>query len=413
MFRNYLLTAWKVFTRRKLYTAINLTCIVLTLVVLLVVTALLEYAFFPGGVERKSDRMLQVSSLTLTNADHTATHRSPIGYKIVDRYLRTIPGVEAVAAVSSPQSVSVFREGQISQAVMRRADAAYWQILDFNVVRGALPTAGDVAQGRFVAVLNESTARRLYGSVDVVGQTLNAAGQAFRIIGVVENVLHVNAYADIWVPVTTYPSTAYRQSLDGSFSGLLLVRDTGDLPRVQRAIASAARTVQSDDPKEWTKAYFWGDSKLEMFARGLLGNDQQQDAGATELLALIGGAMLIFMLLPALNLVNLNVGRIMERSAEIGVRKAFGATNRQLVVQFIVENVLLSLAGGVLGLLLAQGVLMWLNAADIIPYLKLNINLTVFALGLVIAAVFGVLSGVIPAWKMARLDPVHALKGVS
>lgn len=413
MFRNYLLTAWKVFARRKIYTAINLTCIVLTLVVLLVTTALLEYAFFPSGVEHRNARMLQVVTLTLTDAARTSIHRTPVGYKLVDRYLRTIPGVEEVAAVSGPQNVSVFRDGQISEAIMRRADAAYWRILDFKLLQGRLPGTADVDSGSFVAVLNAATARRLYGTVDAVGRTLNAAGQQFKVIGVVEDVLHVNAYADIWVPVTTFPSTAYRETLDGSFTGLLLARSADDLPRIQRAIASAARGMRTDDPKSWTRAYFWGDTKLEMFARGLLDNNEQEDAGAGMLLTDIACVMLLFMLLPALNLVNLNVGRIIERSAEIGVRKAFGATNRQLVVQFIVENVLLCLAGGLLALLLAQGVLLWLNASGLIPYLKLNINLTVFALGLLISAVFGVLSGVLPALRMARLDPVHALKGAA
>ena len=60
MLRNYLLTAYKVFMRRKLFTAINLACIVLTLVVLMVIAALLETAFFPSGVEGKSERFLQV-----------------------------------------------------------------------------------------------------------------------------------------------------------------------------------------------------------------------------------------------------------------------------------------------------------------------------------------------------------------
>ena len=63
MLRNYLLTAWNVFMRRKLFSAINLVCIVLTLVVLMVITALLESAFYPTGVEGKSDRMLQVIGL--------------------------------------------------------------------------------------------------------------------------------------------------------------------------------------------------------------------------------------------------------------------------------------------------------------------------------------------------------------
>ncbi|WP_449405685.1 ABC transporter permease [Massilia phosphatilytica] len=158
---------------------------------------------------------------------------------------------------------------------------------------------------------------------------------------------------------------------------------------------------------------FWADSKLDVFARVLLGRQSEADSGAARLLMMIAGGMLLFMLLPALNLVNLNMGRILERSAEIGVRKAFGATSLQLAGQLVVENVLLCLAGGLLGLACARLALWWLEASQLIPYLDVDINLPVFASGMLLAFVFGLLSGALPAWKMSRLDPVHALKGAA
>jgi putative ABC transport system permease protein len=95
------------------------------------------------------------------------------------------------------------------------------------------------------------------------------------------------------------------------------------------------------------------------------------------------------------------------------VRKAFGASSGKLVVQFVVENILLCLFGGMLGLLFAKGALLWLEGSGLIPYLKVDIKLAVFLLGLLITLVFGLLSGVIPAWKMSRLHPVQALKGAA
>ena len=95
------------------------------------------------------------------------------------------------------------------------------------------------------------------------------------------------------------------------------------------------------------------------------------------------------------------------------MRKAFGATSAQLVTQLVLENVLLCLAGGAVGLLAAVGVLWWLEGSGLIPYLQVDFNLAVFGYGLLITLVFGVLSGVIPAWKMSRLAPVQALKGTA
>jgi len=422
MLRNYLLTAYKVFMRRKLFTAINLACIVLTLVVLMVITALLETAFFPSGVEGRSGRMLQVYGIRSFSADYSSVRTTLMGYKAIDNALKPLPldpdaGVERVSAFTVPASVSVYQGDRVSELDLRRVDADYWKILDFKLLAGRLPDAGDDQAGRMVAVINASTARRLFGTTGVaghaVGRTIAASGQQFRIIGVVEDALQINAYADMWAPLTTFPSSDYRNEITGSFAAMLLARDPADLPRIRRAVERAAKVFVTEDPRTYTTTQFWADSKLDVFARALLSNQGRSDSGAGTLLAMIGGGMLAFMLLPALNLVNLNTGRILERSAEIGVRKAFGATSLQLVGQLVVENVLLCLAGGLLGLACTRGVLWWLEASQLIPYLEVHLNASVFACGMLLAFVFGLLSGVIPAWKMSRLDPVHALKGAA
>lgn len=413
MLRNYLLTAFKVFMRRKLFTAINLACIVLTLVVLLVVTALLQNAFQPTGVEGRSGRYLQVNMI---EARGTATHhqrsRSPLGFKLIEQSLKPIRSAQLVSAVTGPETVSVYQDDRVSELLLRRTDAEYWQILDFTVLAGRVLNADDVAQGRMVAVINASTARKLFPGGAALGQTISAGGQQFKVAGVVQDELHLNAFSDIWVPHTTYPSTEYRNQQFGNFTALLMARDQKGLPLIKADVLRAARDFRFDDPKAWATAHFWADTKLELFSR-LLTQSEGEDSGAATVLAVLGVLMLLFMLLPALNLVNLNMGRIMERSGEIGVRKAFGATSAQLAGQLLLENLLLCLAGGALSLLCTWGVLAWLEASAIIPYLKVHLNLAVFGYGLLVTIVFGLLSGVLPAWKMSRLDPVHALKGAA
>ena len=413
MFRNYLLTAWLVYNRRKLFTAINLLCITLTLGVLLVVTALLQNAFFPTGVEGKSERFLQVGSMVSTHTDGHTQRTGPLGYRVIDRMLKPLQGKQAelVSAVSGPRTTSVYRADRVVELMMRRVDGEYWKILDFELLDGRLPTVEDVERGRFLAVLNRSTARKLFGDARAVNQSIDVGGQSFNVVGVVEDVMHVNAFADLWVPVSTDPSSDYRTQMWGDYSALILARSSHDLPAIQAEVARLASTVTFDDPKEFNQAFFWADGKLDFFARQLLGTFKEPDSGAWALLAVIGTLMLLFMTLPALNLINLNTGRILERSSEIGVRKAFGASSRQLVWQFVVENVLLCVAGGVLGLVFAKLALVWLERSALIPYLQVEINLAVFGWGLLLAVVFGLLSGVIPAWKMSRLHPVQALKG--
>lgn len=415
MLKNYLLTAYKVFMRRKLFTAINLLCIVFTLVVLMVITSLLETAFYPSGVEGKSDRFLQVLMMRVDGHDGHMRSKGPIGYKLIEKYLKPMQGVERVAAVTWTSPVAVYQGDRVSELQMRRADADYWKVLDFKLLAGRLPGVDDDRLGRMVAVLNASSARKLFPgpASRAIGQQIDVSGRTFTIIGVVEDTLHLNSYADLWAPITTFPSSDYRNHMDGGFTALILAHSPDDLPRIRQQVERIAEGVVPDDPKLWKSVRFWADSKIDMFARTLFQNDDASDSGAGMLVAIIAIWMVLFMLLPALNLVNLNTGRIMERRSEIGVRKAFGATSAQLAAQLVVENILLCLAGGLLGLAATAGVLRWLESSRLIPYLKVEMNLAVFGYGMLIATVFGLMSGVIPAWKMSRLDPVHALKGAA
>jgi putative ABC transport system permease protein len=155
-----------------------------------------------------------------------------------------------------------------------------------------------------------------------------------------------------------------------------------------------------------------------MYAQSLLAShtmrfdsDAGTDGGVGRFTRVMLGLGLLFMLLPALNLVNINVSRMLERSGEIGVRKAFGATGGRLVGQFLVENIFLTLLGGVLGLGLAAGTLALLNASHFFAYSNFALNSRVFAVALGVVLFFGILSGAYPAYKMSKLQAVKALKG--
>ncbi len=417
MLRNYLKMALTVLARRKFFTFISLFGISLTLLVLLVATAMLDQIFAPQGPETRGDRTLGIYQTALRGEN--ASYNGSSGYGMLDRILHRLPEelpvIERVSIFSVPDTVVSYVDGRKIESALKRTDGAYWQILDFDFVEGGAFTAEDEASARYVAVINESTRDRFFGRVPAIGRTFEADGQRFRVVGVVRDVpiLRLVSYAEVWVPLSTAKSKTFRKEYIGNFMAVILARSRSDFSEIKTAVDRRFRVAEQHIPdREMFQSIDGGaDTLFEAASRMLFGDFRES---RPELLwALFLGFALLFMLLPSVNLVNINLSRIMDRSSEIGVRKAFGASSRMLVGQFVVENVVLTLLGSAIGLALATAVLAGLNASGLIPYAGLRLNLRVFFEGLALALFFGLFSGVYPAWRMSRLHPVHALRGRS
>ena len=412
MLRHYLTLAAKVFLRRKFFTFISIFGISLTLLVLMVATAVLDHVFAPMAPETRQDRTLGVHRAKMTGRDGWAHFGDP-GFKLLDRYARNLPGVEHLSIYSQPHTVDSFLSGQKIQSSLKRTDADFWKILDFSFIEGAPYSSQDVAEARFVAIINRTTRSKFFGGQPAVGKTIEADGQRFRVMGVVEDVsvMRFIPFADIWVPHTTAKSDAYRKELMSGFNAIALARDRSAFPHIQEEFNSRLRRMEFDDSRFDTMVAPFG-TKFEMIAQHAPFASRRDPASqAWKLRMFMAFAAALFLLLPTVNLININVSRIMERSSEIGIRKAFGASSRTLVGQFVLENVLLTLVGGLVGFALSALVLRALNESGAVAYTRLGLNLRVFLYGLLLAVSFGIMSGVYPAWRMSRLHPVDALKG--
>jgi len=418
MIKNYLKIALKVLSRRKFFTFISLFGIGVTLMVLLVATALLDYVFAARTPEVHADRMLGVYRLTMQGPDDTETTQP--GYAFLDRWVRPmtkLPSVERIAFVTEAQTAISYLNGRKIESAMRRADGEFWRVLDFDFLEGGPYTAADDEAGRFVAVINETTRERFFGGQPAVGKTIEADGQRFKVVGVVRDVpvLRYASSADLWVPVTTAKTSAYKEEWLGGFYALILARNHADLPQIKAEFQSRLREAEKHlpDPKTFKRLYAGADTLFEGAARLFLPGGRLEENPGARLRAALLALMLGFMLLPTINLVNINLSRILDRASEIGVRRAFGASSRTLVGQFLIENVVLTLIGAAIGLGLALGVLRAFNVSGLIPHTQFQLNFRIFFYGLAIAVFFGLFSGVYPAWRMSKLHPVQALRGRS
>jgi putative ABC transport system permease protein len=409
MLKNYLKIAFKVFLRRKFFTFITLFAISFTLVVLMVVTAMLDHIFGPLPPENKRERMLGVFHAIQSGFGNRIDGKP--GYGFLDRYVRALPLIEKFSILSNASTVISYRNGEPVKSWIKYTDGAFWEILEFNFLEGGPFTADDDKNANYVAVINEATRRKFFDNEPALGKSIDLDGRRFRVVGVVANVpiLRVLPFADIWMPQGTAKIRPDKNEMVGGYMGILLARDAGDIPAIKAEFNSRLSQVEITDPKSFNQFDSAAETYFESISWEL--HSRRNESHPEALLACIIITVVLFMLLPAINLINLNVSRIMERASEIGVRKAFGASSWMLVGQFIVENVFLTLIGGMIGFVLSQLVLRSITNSGLIPYADLNLNYRIFIYGLLTAIFFGLFSGVYPAWKMSRLHPVEALRG--
>ncbi|WP_162055147.1 ABC transporter permease [Pontibacter pamirensis] len=411
MLKNYLKIAWKVLLRRKFFTFISLFGISFTLMVLMVATSLFDHAFGPQMPERETDRLLFVNQMR--EQVGSGQRSGPVSYHFLSRNVRTLQTPETVSINSVFTSVNSYVNNRKLALDIKFTDREFWDILNFNFLEGNAFSQQDVKSANRVAVINENTRQQYFGTEAAVGQYIEVDQVRYKVVGVVEDVpvLRLHSYADVWVPITLKSQDFNKPQLHGTYFATIMAREPADIPKIKEEYAAMIQEVEGRQPKKGTRLYSFPDTVLESFARTFLGNGRE--AGVGILYGILAVLAFLFMLLPTINLVSINISRIMERSSEIGVRKAFGASSTTIIGQFIVENLFLTLLGGLLGFLLSAGVLWLINDSGLIVYADLGLNLRVFAIGLLLCLVFGLISGVYPAYKISRLHAVEALKGGS
>ena len=411
MLNHYLVLAVKVLMRRKFFTFISLFGISFTLLVLTVVAALFDHSFGPGAEEPLQDRTLYAGRAVMYAKDNTWSSNG--GFKLFDRSARDLPGVERLSLYENSHTVHSYLDGRKVSSGLKRTDDEFWRILQFEFLEGGPFGTADVAEARFVAVINRTTRQRIFDGRNAVGQSLEADGQRFRVVGVVEDVSEMRSvpYADIWVPYTTAKTDAYKREIMGDWNAIALARDKAAMAGIHEEFNSRLLRVELPE-KDYEAIVAPFETKFAGFARLMPTADRKDpESQVWKMVALLFVLALLFILIPTVNLVNINISRIMERASEIGVRKAFGAPSRTLVGQFLVENILLTLIGGTVGFVLSIFVLRGIAQSGLFSYAHFSINLRVFAYGMALAVAFGLISGVYPAWRMSRLNPVQALKG--
>ncbi|MBH9576731.1 ABC transporter permease [Inhella proteolytica] len=309
-----------------------------------------------------------------------------------------VAGLRAVAPQSSLGVAAVAGARNWStQAV--GSSLAYFEALNWQLAGGRLFNEAEERAGAAVCVIGATVRRELFGSADPIGQGLRLRQLGCTVIGLLAAKGQA-AMGQDQDDVVVLPLATLQRRLSGNTNvGLLLVarEPEADSASVQASLRQLLRERRRLSPSDEDNFNILDTRQLA-----------QTLAGTTEVMtALLGAVAAVSLLVGGIGIMNIMLVSVTERTREIGIRLAIGALEREVLLQFLIEAVVLSALGGLVGLALALAASLGLTQLMGLPY-RFDADIHLLAFGF--AALIGVLFGYVPARRAARLDPIEALR---
>lgn len=415
MWKTSLIQFLKIIRQNKFFTFLNLFGVSITIAIILIFAIKLENTIWPGGPEKYNKQILFVKNEVVRGGDRMSM--GGVNLALIKKYFSKMERPQHIGFCSETPW-SFFGENGVEEYQMKNVNADWWQVFDYNFIAGRPFNQQEVKDASMLAVIDHKVKKRFFGTNQAIGQMLEIAGKSFKIIGVVEEIPSncQKTKANVFVPYThsSLMNNDFMQT--GNYNIAFLARDKQNIDEIKAEFESVRKRIKPmlDEGHE---VFFGGpNGPLDDY---LLGWEQADEyAGREVKLLYLFLKVLLIMLLPALNLISIQLIRIHERSEEIGVRKAFGASRGELIKQILYENILLTFLGALLGLLIAllivygfPGFLKRTLFSEIGGNVSIQINYMLFVICMLASLLLSMISGIIPAVKMSKLHPVEVLKG--
>lgn len=443
MIKNYLQLALKVLRRKPFYTFISLFGISFTLMILMLLTSLFDAGLGRNQPMTKRDRLLvapmaerlryepdtTLSIETIYADDGTERYdtteeitenvvsnsNGPMSYRFLMDNLADLEAAERMAVYHDGNFTDGFIDGRKYTFSTYYTNADYWRVLDFDFRFGQPFNEADVAAGNQKVVLTDRAARAYFGEVnaDLLGREMLLGRRAFTVAGVINRPLSDSPMfgGDIYLPLTTLDQRSLSSTdVSGGFSAIFEVSSPERRKVLSEEINFMAEHFTFPPESEYNKLKVMNASVPEAYAMRVV--QEQNPARALRILFIpVVILLLLFVALPLINLINLNISRVYERRAEIGVRKAFGAEARDVLLQFLFENLVITAIGGAIGLVLAFSLIWYINTNDLLGITRLSLSWQVVFYYFIVILLFGLLSGILPAYRVSRTNVANALRG--
>lgn len=316
----------------------------------------------------------------------------------VDRILDEVEGIRSVIPLMD--TYTSFKNGKVSlSARVIGGTLEYSSAMDWKVAEGRYINQTDMNRWRKVVLLGSELAADLFGDQNPVGREVTIGGERFDVVGLMEDkrVFDQNFSRQAIIPITT-----------------LQKRITGR-ERLQvlqiRANLGVETSVVVEQVKKTIKRYhrYGEDFEFETAEEAM----EELNTVILVMKLVFGGIAGISLLVGGIGIMNIMLVSVTERTREVGIRKAVGARRSDILMQFLLEAMVLSVVGGALGLgggwVLGQGLALLISNLSGDPFSAV-VNIQVAGGAIVFSAMIGIFFGVYPARRASRLDPVEALR---
>jgi putative ABC transport system permease protein len=362
-------------------------------IVLVVTVALTSKKFVLSQIESIGSNLVWVELVRRPDA------AQPLSYEM------TLEDLEAAKSIPNVIEVAGTRElpmmvvaGGVERPVnLVGVTDGYQAIRRLLVLRGRYFDAGDMEMRSKVCLITTQLAERIFGQENPVGKSMRAGELTFTVIGVFRERVETFGLSDIQENSVIIPFTLMKY-----YTGMEVVRlldaqaaRAEDVPSVQRQLSQLLRTRHPDE----------AEYKVQTLT-AILGAARNISLALTILLIVIA---FIALLISGIGIMNIMLVTVQERTREIGIRKAIGAARREIMYQFLVESIVISGGGAVIGILI--GIAIPVGAQFFLPG---NLRVPVSGLSVIVAFVVscstGLFFGYLPANQAARLEPVESLR---
>ncbi len=318
----------------------------------------------------------------------------------LDAILKEIPLVKEGAPMTSSSAQLVY-ENQNWSTRVNGTTPAYFDVRVWPVQRGTVFSQDDVEQSANVIVLGTTVATNLFGTTDPIGKTIRVSNLPFRVVGVLVSKGYSSGGMGgdqddtAFVPVTTLQKKMAGQTW---LNGIILSAVSKDAsfaaqPQITALLRDRHRIRPGMDD--------------DFFVRNMADFAELQDQSSKTLTYLLASVASVSLLVGGIGIMNIMLVSVTERTREIGIRMAIGATEDDVQTQFLIEAVVLSLTGGFIGIALGVGI-----SFLVTNLLGWAVLVSPWAIGTAVlfSMAVGVFFGFYPARKAARLDPIEALR---